>query len=67
MRFGAAYLAGDLFLEAFKILMPSLSAKQAAHWSFTKDKIMKRLNRKTDRKDFLTYVSCSMSFILTFD
>lgn len=67
MRFGAAYLAGGLFLEAFKFLIPSVSAKQAAHTSFTKDKIMERLNRKTDRKDFLTYVSCSISFVLTFD
>ncbi|KAL8720308.1 MAG: hypothetical protein Q9225_002820 [Loekoesia sp. 1 TL-2023] len=41
---------------AFDIIGPSFSAKRVAHLSFTEVKTQKRLDRKTDRKDFMTYV-----------
>lgn len=56
MRFATTYPAvGFLLFKLLKIVMPSLSAKQAAHVEFITAKVQKRLDRKTDRKDFTTY------------
>lgn len=41
--------------------MPSFSAKRAAHLEFTRAKIEKRLDRKTDRKDFTSYAIFPLS------
>jgi hypothetical protein len=42
-------------------LKPSFAAKRIAHLEFTRKKIDKRLNRETDRKDFLQYVSAKFA------
>lgn len=57
IRLGIAYPAAGLFLKLLLFLMPSFSAKRAAHFSFMREKVQKRLDRITDRKDFLTYAS----------
>lgn len=41
--------------------MPSFSAERAAHLEFTRAKIERRLDGKTDRKDFTAYVSFPLS------
>lgn len=37
-------------------LVPSFGAKLQDHREFTKAKVENRLNRKTDREDFMSYV-----------
>ena len=59
MRFAAMYPAARLLLKFLRLIKPSLAARRVAHLAFTKAKIEKRLQRKTDRKDFMTYVSLS--------
>ena len=56
LRYAAIYPLMGLALKVFKILMPSFEAKRIAHLEFTTTKIEKRLDLKTDRKDFMTYV-----------
>lgn len=57
IRFAAAYPILDLILKVLLKVMPSLTAKRNAHFLFTKEKIENRLQKKTDRKDFLSYVN----------
>lgn len=59
MRFAAMYPATRLLLQILRLIKPSLAARRVTHLAFTKAKIEKRLQRKTDRKDFMTYVSLS--------
>ena len=56
-RCAATYPAMDLALKVFRIILPSFEAKRAANYEFAKAKVEKRLDLKTDRKDFMTYVS----------
>jgi hypothetical protein len=56
IRFAAAYPFIGIFLYVLQLLIPSIAAKRRAHLQFTEEKIDERLNRKTDRKDFLQYV-----------
>lgn len=64
MRFAIIYPAAGLLLKLLLFFMPSLSSKRVTHLSFTEDKIQKRLDRKTDRKDFMTYASFSLPILL---
>lgn len=57
MRFAATY---PIINRVFTLLMssiPSMAERRKAHFAFTKQKTESRLNRDTDRKDFITYVS----------
>ena len=38
-------------------IIPSMAEKRKSHLAFTKQKTENRLDRDTDRKDFMTYVS----------
>lgn len=58
VRFAGTYPAAGLLLKVLLFFKPSFSARRSAHLAFTKEKIVKRLERKTDRKDMFTYV-CS--------
>ncbi|KAF2228481.1 putative benzoate 4-monooxygenase cytochrome P450 [Viridothelium virens] len=56
LRLAANYPAVGMLLKLLTIFKPSLGAKRAAHMEFTRLKIEKRLERESNRKDFLTYV-----------
>ncbi|MCJ1462457.1 hypothetical protein MMC07_001059 [Pseudocyphellaria aurata] len=56
IRLTAAFPAFGLLFKLVQFLIPSISSKRAAHLEFTGAKIEKRLDRKTDRKDFTTYI-----------
>ena len=64
IRFAATYPAVGLLLRLLQTVMPSFSAKRAAHLKFTGTKVEKRLDQKTDRKDFISYASFSPSAFL---
>ncbi|KAL8992647.1 MAG: hypothetical protein Q9169_006936 [Polycauliona sp. 2 TL-2023] len=55
-RFAALYPVVNLAFKLVPIVMPSLTARKEAHREFTKAKVEKRLDLKTDRKDFMAYV-----------
>jgi hypothetical protein len=63
IRFAATYPTVGLLLKFLQTVMPSFSAKRAAHLEFTGTKIEKRLDQKTDRKDFISYASFCPSAI----
>lgn len=56
-----------MILKVLQLLRPSFSAKRVAHLAFTEDKTQERLDRKTDRKDFMTYASFPDPTILKID
>lgn len=56
LRCATIYPAMNFCLKVLKVVMPSFEAKRNAHLTFTKAKVEKRLDQKTDRKDFMTYV-----------
>ncbi|KAL8714008.1 MAG: hypothetical protein Q9220_002154 [cf. Caloplaca sp. 1 TL-2023] len=56
IRFTTIYPGAGLLLKFLQLIRPSLSAKRAAHMAFTAEKIERRLNLETERKDFLTYI-----------
>lgn len=55
IRFAATYPVVGLLFKLLQFIMPSFAAKRAAHMAFTETKLDKRLDRKTNRKDFMTY------------
>lgn len=57
VRFAATYPAFGLLFKILQVVMPSFSAKRAAHLAFTEAKTNKRIDRKTNRKDFMGYAS----------
>lgn len=57
MRFAATYPAVDLLFKVLLLVIPSFSAKRAAHLAFIETKTNKRLDRTTNRKDFIAYAS----------
>ena len=57
IRFVKTYPALGLLLKVLQPVLPSFTAKRVAHMEFTKTKIDQRLDRKTDRKDIISYVS----------
>jgi hypothetical protein len=59
IRFAATYPIVGLFFKLLQPIMPSFAAKRAAHLAFTEGKTNERLERETDRKDFMTYASFS--------
>lgn len=65
MRFAAVYPAVGLLFKLLQFFMPSFGAKRAAHLKFTESKTEQRLNRETDRKDFMTYASFSLRVTMT--
>ena len=56
-RFMAIYPALPFTFQLLELLIPSFTAKRVAHLAFTTAQIEKRLDTKTDRKDFITYAS----------
>lgn len=56
MRLAFTYPLYGLFFQLLMRLKPSFTAKRRAHMQFTKQKVDERLNRNTERKDFLQYV-----------
>ena len=64
IRLGVTYPAVGLLLKLLLFVIPSLSAKRASHLAFVEAKTQKRLDRKTDRNDFMTYASFSASNVL---
>ncbi|KAL8904655.1 MAG: hypothetical protein Q9171_006965 [Xanthocarpia ochracea] len=46
-----------LGLRIMEVIVPSFTAKRVEYLEFTRAKIEKRLDLKTDRKDFMTYAS----------
>ncbi|KAL8855931.1 MAG: hypothetical protein Q9178_007445 [Gyalolechia marmorata] len=56
LRCATIYPAMDFALKVLKIVMPSFEAKRVEHLEFTRAKTEQRLEQKTDRKDFMTYV-----------
>lgn len=59
IRFAATYPAVGLLLKVLQSVMPSFSAKRAAHLAFTETKVNERLGRDTSREDLMTYASLS--------
>lgn len=57
LRCAAIYPAVKSALGLLMIIMPSINAKRAAHREFARTRIERRLDLKTDRKDFMTYAS----------
>ncbi|KAL8729121.1 MAG: hypothetical protein Q9166_004952 [cf. Caloplaca sp. 2 TL-2023] len=57
LRTAATYPAMNLALKVLKIVVPSFEAKRIDHLEFTKAKIEKRLDMRTNRSDFMTYAS----------
>ena len=57
IRFAAIYPAVGLLLKLLQLIKPSLAARRVAHLAFTQAKTEKRLERKTERKDIMTYAS----------
>ncbi|KAL8970981.1 MAG: hypothetical protein Q9197_003521 [Variospora fuerteventurae] len=55
LRSAGTYPAIALAFKVFKVIMPSFEAKHVAHLEFTGAKIKKRLDLKTDRRDFMAY------------
>lgn len=66
IRLAAAYPVFGLLFKLLQILLPSVSSKRAAHLKFTGEKIEKRLDRKTDRRDFTTYANSPLPTFLIF-
>ena len=64
IRLGVTYPAVGLLLKLLLFVIPSFSAKRASNLAFTESKTEKRLDRKTDRNDFITYASFSASDVL---
>ncbi|KAF2727369.1 putative benzoate 4-monooxygenase cytochrome P450 [Polyplosphaeria fusca] len=56
IRFAMAYPVVGLFFQLLQRLKPSFAEKRIAHLAFTKKKVDERLDRITDRKDFLQYI-----------
>ena len=56
-QLGAKYSAVKLALKVLSITMPSVEAKRVFHLEWSKAKVENRLDMKTDRNDFMTYVS----------
>ena len=52
-----------LGLKIMEIIVPSFTAKRVEYLEFTRAKIEKRLDLKTDRKDFMTYASFRFIYI----
>lgn len=48
-------------------MIPSMAEGEKAHFAFTKQKTENRLDRDTDRKDFITYVSLLSTDLITTD
>ena len=64
IRFAATYPVLGLLFKLLQYIIPSFAAKRAAHMAFTETKLDKRLDRKTNRKDFMTYAGYFLSAIL---
>ena len=64
MRTAATYPIINRVFEFLMSNIPLMAHKQKAHYAFVKQKTESRLNQHTDRKDFITYVSCIESLIL---
>lgn len=60
IRFVATYPILGFVFRLLQSVIPSVAAKRVAHLAFTEKKILKRLEREVDRKDFMTYVSLSL-------
>lgn len=58
------YPATILLLKPIQFLRPSFFPRRTAYLSFAKEMTEKRLNRETDRKDFITYASLVIPIIL---
>ncbi|KAL8696305.1 MAG: hypothetical protein Q9224_002863 [Gallowayella concinna] len=56
LRFINTYPALEFAFAVLKTIIPSLTTKQDAYLKFTEDKINKRLDLKTDRKDLMTNI-----------
>ena len=66
MRLADTYQMVGVLFKILQTAIPSIGAKRAAYLEFTRTKIESRLDRKTDRKDFMTYASFSSSHNLIF-
>ncbi|KAL8677773.1 MAG: hypothetical protein Q9186_005832 [Xanthomendoza sp. 1 TL-2023] len=56
LRFINTYPALEFAFAVLKTIIPSLTTKHDAYLKFTEDKINKRLDLKTDRKDLMTNI-----------
>ncbi|MCJ1352148.1 MAG: hypothetical protein MMC33_002132 [Icmadophila ericetorum] len=56
MRLADTYQMVGVLFKILQTAIPSIGAKRAAYLEFTRTKIESRLDRKTDRKDFMTYI-----------
>jgi len=63
IRFALNYPAFGLLFALILKAVPSLAAKRKAHMTFTEEKLQKRLDRDTDRKDLIAYVNLSINHV----
>ena len=56
IRFAMAYPVVGVIFQILQRLKPSFAEKRLTHLAFTQKKVDERLNRITDRKDFLYYI-----------
>lgn len=56
MRFAAHYPAIDHIFKLLLSAIPSVADLRKSHFDFTRKNTESRLDRDTDRKDFMTYV-----------
>ncbi|KAM0806079.1 putative benzoate 4-monooxygenase cytochrome P450 [Usnea florida] len=63
IRFAATYPVVGLLFKLLQFIMPAFAAKRAAHLAFTETKLDRRLDRKTNRKDFMTYARFFLSIL----
>lgn len=63
MRFAGTY---PMINRVFKFLLasiPAMAAKRKAHFAYTKMKTESRLDRQSDRHDFISYVHDSLCLL----
>ena len=57
VRCVAGFSQLSALFQVLQFVMPSISAKRKRHLEFTRRKVEERFERKTKRKDFVSYVS----------
>ncbi|TVY87301.1 Cytochrome P450 monooxygenase [Lachnellula willkommii] len=58
IRLGFKYSAIGAVFSILQTLVPSFAQKRKQHMKFTKERLQKRLDSDTDRKDIIAYVHC---------
>ncbi|TVY14103.1 Cytochrome P450 monooxygenase aclL [Lachnellula arida] len=58
IRLGFNYSAIGAVFSILQTLVPSFAQKRKQHMKFTKERLQKRLDSDTDRKDIIAYVHC---------